>query len=52
MRDGADKGFLVTLVPDACTALTQIEHDQAVKEMQDFARICSLDDVLREINDW
>ena len=52
VRDAADKGFLVTLVPDACAALTQIEHDQSVKAMTDFARICSPDDIVREINDW
>ncbi len=52
VRDGADKGFLVTLVPDACAALTQTEHDQSVKEMTDFARICTSDEVVREINDW
>ena len=52
VRDAADKGFLVTMVPDACAALTQTEHDQSVMEMKDFARICSPDEVVREINDW
>ena len=52
VRDAADKCFLVTLVPDACAALTQIEHDQSVKEMKYFAKICTSDEVVREINDW
>lgn len=52
VRDAADKGFLVTVVPDACTAETQIDHDQSLKVMKGFARMSSPDDVVREIEDW
>ena len=52
VRDAADKGFLVTLVPDACAAQSQIDHDQSLKVMKGFARIRSPDDVVREMNGW
>ena len=52
VRDAADKGFLVTLVPDACAAKSQIDHDQSLKVMKGFARIRSPDDVVREMNAW
>lgn len=52
VRDAADKGFLVTVVPDACAAHTQTDQDQSLKLMKGFARICNQDDIVREIKGW
>lgn len=34
-RDAADRGFYVTLVPDACASSTRVAHDDALQRMSD-----------------
>ena len=50
VRDAADRGFLVTLVEDACATHAQSDHDQSLKNMRGFSRICRSADVAQEIN--
>lgn len=52
VRDAADLGYLVTLVEDAVATHTQADHDQSLKNMKGFARICSHKTVLEELKIW
>ena len=49
VRDAADLGYYVTVVPDACAALSAAEHDAGLHNMRGFARIVSTDDIVREL---
>ncbi len=49
VRDAADRGFLVTLVQDACATHSQNDHDQSLKNMKGFSRIVSTDQLIKEI---
>ena len=52
VRDAADRGFMVTLVEDTVATLNQQDHDHSVKNMRGFARICSHQDVIKEMKEW
>ncbi len=49
VRDAADRGFLVTLVENACATHSQADHDQSLKNLKGFSRICQSDQVIQEI---
>jgi len=49
VRDAADRGFYVTLVPDACAGTTPEEHTQSVKAMSAYGRVRTTDQVLEEL---
>ena len=49
VRDLADAGYFVSVVQDACAALSSSEHLRGILGMQGFARILSTRDVLNEI---
>ncbi len=49
VRDACDKGYLVTLVPDACAALSQERHDASLAGIRGYCRMRSTDDLLVEI---
>ena len=49
VRDAADRGFLVTLVEDACAAQTREDHEASIKTMRGYARIMQTADVLTQL---
>ncbi len=49
VRDACDLGYLVTLVPDACTTYTQERHDNSLKTISGYCRQLTTDQLLREI---
>ena len=50
VRDGCDKGFLITLIKDACATHTQERHDNSLKGIKGYCRIRKTEDILGEIN--
>ncbi|EER07692.1 glutamate synthetase, putative [Perkinsus marinus ATCC 50983] len=49
VRDAADVGFLVTVVDDACVALSEVDHTAGLRNMAGFARIITTHDALEEL---
>jgi len=49
VRDGADLGYFVSVVEDACAALSPAEHERGVEGMRGFSRIVSTDCILEEL---
>lgn len=52
VRDAADLGLLVSVVEDACAALSKEEHERGLLGMKGFARILSTEQVLEELNSY
>ena len=51
VRDACDLGYLVTMVEDACTTVTQELQDASIKTLKDrYARILQTQEVLDEIH--
>ena len=48
VRDGCDKGFLITLIEDACATHSQERHDQSLIGVKGYCRIKSTDDLIKE----
>ena len=51
VRDGCDKGFLITLIEDVCATHTQERHDNSLKGIKGYCRIRKTEDILKEIKD-
>ena len=49
VRDGCDKGFLITLIEDACATHTKERHDNSLKGVKGYCRIRKTEDILKEI---
>jgi len=49
VRDAADRGYLVTVAEDACTALSESDHLKGLHGMRGFSRMLSTDEVLQEL---
>ena len=49
VRDGCDKGFLITLIEDACATHTQERHDNSLKGVKGYCRIRKTSDILEEL---
>ena len=49
VRDGCDKGFLITLIEDACATHTQERHESSLTGIKGYCRIRKTEDILREI---
>ena len=49
IRDGCDRGFLMTLVEDACATHTQQRHDESLIGVRGYCRIRSTNEMLKEI---
>lgn len=49
VRDGCDKGFLITLIEDACATHTQERHDSSLRGIKGYCRIRKTEDILKEI---
>ena len=49
VRDGCDKGFLVTLVTDACASHSAERHDNSLRAIKGYCRQRSTDELLAEL---
>lgn len=49
VRDAADKGYLVTLVKDACCTYTQERHDNSLNTIKGYCRMRSTQEVVDEL---
>jgi len=49
VRDASDRGFLVTLVPDACAAKTEAQEATTAEGMKAYARVVATAEVLQEL---
>lgn len=49
VRDGADLGYFISVVEDACAALSVDDHERGIAGMAGFARVVTTSDVLKEI---
>jgi ureidoacrylate peracid hydrolase len=50
VRDAADLGFFVTVVDDACAAMSLDSHEKGLHSMKGFCRIVSTKDVMEELS--
>lgn len=50
VRDGCDKGFLITLIEDACATHTQERHDNSLKGVKGYCRIRKTSEIIEELN--
>ena len=49
VRDGCDKGFLITLIEDACATHSQQRHDESLIGVKGYCRIRKTEEILKEI---
>ena len=49
VRDGCDRGFLVTLIEDACATHSQQRHDESLIGIKGYCRIRKTEEILEEI---
>jgi nicotinamidase-related amidase len=49
VRDAADRGYLVTLVADACAAKTAAQESATAEGMKAYARVTTTDALLKEL---
>ncbi|CAH1785512.1 unnamed protein product [Owenia fusiformis] len=52
VRDGADKGFLISVLEDCIATHDQPAHDAALKNMKGFGRIVSYKTIMEELTKW
>ena len=50
MRDASDRGYLVTLVADACAAKTETQETTTAEGMKAYGRVIGTDEVLKELD--
>ena len=50
VRDGCDKGFLITLIDDACATHSETRHNNSLKAIKGYCRIRNTEDLIKEIN--
>ena len=49
VRDGCDKGFLITLIEDACATHTQERHVNSLNGVKGYCRIRKTSEILEEL---
>jgi ureidoacrylate peracid hydrolase len=49
VRDGCDRGFLMTLIDDACATHTQERHDFSLRALKGYCRVRSTDAMIDEL---
>ena len=49
VRDGCNRGFLMTLIDDACAAHTQERHDASLRALKGYCRVRTTDEVITEL---
>jgi nicotinamidase-related amidase len=47
VRDGADRGYYMTCVRDACTAETEARHEAALDGFKGYCRVLTTEEVLK-----
>ena len=52
VRDACDKGFLVTLVPDACATTSQSAHDNSLRAIKGYCRQIDTAALVAELNGY
>jgi ureidoacrylate peracid hydrolase len=50
VRDACDKGYLVTLVTDACATYSQERHDASLRAIKGYCRMRRTEDLLAEFS--
>ena len=50
VRDGCDRGFLMTLIDDACATHTQERHDFSLRALKGYCRVRSTDALIDELS--
>ena len=49
VRDGCDRGFLVTLIDDACATHSQDRHDASLRGLKGYCRVRTTDEIIAEL---
>ncbi len=49
VRDACDRGFLVTLVPDACATTSKAAHDNSLKAIKGYCRQIDTAELVKEL---
>ena len=49
IRDGCDRGYLMTLIDDACATHTQERHEASLKALKGYCRVRTSDQVVQEL---
>ena len=49
IRDGCDRGFLMTLIDDVCATHTQERHDASLRALKGYCRVRTTDEVMAEL---
>ena len=49
IRDGCDRGFLMTLIDDVCATHTQERHDGSLRALKGYCRVRTTDQVIAEL---
>ncbi len=52
IRDGCDRGYLMTLIDDACAAQTQERHQASLRALKGYCRVRTTGQVIRELTDY
>lgn len=52
VRDAADRGFYVIVPEEAVATTAESDHQQSLKNIKGFARICSYKDIIEEMDKW
>lgn len=52
VRDACDRGFLVTLVPDACATTSQTAHDNSLKAIKGYCRTVPTRELVAELESY
>ncbi|MBT3170206.1 MAG: cysteine hydrolase [Rhodospirillaceae bacterium] len=52
VRDACDRGFLVTLVPDACATTSQSAHDNSLKAIKGYCRTLGTAELVAELKTY
>jgi ureidoacrylate peracid hydrolase len=52
VRDACDRGFLVTLVPDACATRSQTAHDNSLKAIKGYCRQIGTAELVAELEQF
>ena len=49
VRDGCDRGFLMTVVEDACATFSQQRHEESLIGIKGYCRVRSTDALIGEL---
>ncbi len=49
VRDGCDRGYLMTLIDDACATQTQERHEASLRALKGYCRVRTASQVIREL---